>query len=102
MISLVGEIQYFLRHTLHLKDRVVTYILAYVLWFKPHPHCRDYFGPPIQVCLQDYESPSPASFVPVGRISHRCASASIKYNLKTANGHERVFVVMPLERQFIM
>ena len=106
MILLIGEIQYFLKHTLHLKNgdcqETVTYILAHVLWFKPLPNCRDYFGPPIQVCLQDYESYSSASFVPVAQISHSCASASIKYNLKTANGQERVVVVVPLERQFTM
>ena len=100
-----GEIQYFLRHTVVVKNgdetHKVTHILAFVLWYKLHPQCKDYFGLSSQVCLQHYEDCSAASFMPVSRISHRCAASKVKYNLGTI-GSESVVIVAPLERQFNM
>ena len=73
------------------------YTLACIHWYKVHPNARFYFGLPIQVCLPSFETESVGAFMPVSRIDSVCVVASLRYDLKTPNGKERVTVAVPLD-----
>ena len=98
----VGVIQYFFQHTVTIQSPTgetvdLPYTLACIHWYKVHPDARFYFGLPIQVCLPSFETESVGAFMPVSRIDSVCVVASLRYDLKTPNGKERVTVAVPLD-----
>ena len=96
----VGVVQYFIKHTISLKDVAndIEHVFAYVKWKKKHEEV-DYYGISASVCVNDCEPYSICNFIPVQRIAAKCAFCLIK--LKCRNGiEELVFVACPVPIKF--
>jgi len=93
----VGCVQYFLKHTLSViedgRTQHMEHIFAYVMWKKLHS-CFDYFGKSAIVNEDEYDTTGPNNFIPVQRITHRCAHTRMKLNLQGFN--ETVYIVCPI------
>ena len=92
----VGVIQYYIQHTVSFStnvDRQINHVFAYVLWKEKHPN-EDYFGVSATVCFDHFCLPSACSYLPVQRISSKCAHAiqPLTFNSVTEN----LFVACPL------
>ena len=68
--------------------------LAHVQWFQEHPR-RDFFHSSVIVSSTLFESSSPASFIPVSRITARCAVLN-ELTFKFDYGEDRVCLAIPL------
>ena len=95
----VGVIQHFIHHSLSVHcdsdvDKSIPHIFAYVKWFKKH-RSFDFFGSSATVVTEDFEPFSPFSFIPVQRISNRCAHGSLSIDFGKGF-EENVVVVIPL------
>lgn len=93
----VGEVQYFLKHTVTLERNGCTesieHIFAYVYWKKLHPE-ENWFGVSATVCTDLNELSNYSLFLPVQRIACRCAHAIMKVQFPSHT--ETVFVVCPI------
>ena len=91
----VGEVMYYCRNTVTFKDstgvQVTKYFtLAYVRWIQKHSKAH-HFGSSAIVCIKNsFESFSMCSFIPISRISCKCATTSVDIN------DESVYVACPL------
>ena len=97
----VGEVQYFFKHSITVRTEegllCLKHVFAFVRWKQTHP-LMDWFGTSATVCSNMFESLYPCNFIPVQRISCRCAHALISVNF----GHmvETVFIACPLPLRF--
>lgn len=98
----MGVIQYFLKHTVSMKDKCgrtkdFHHILCDVKWFISHPESH-WFGTSAVITHAFEEGVSPTRFMPVQRIACRCAHAIMTLDLP--HGNEKVFVAIPIVRNF--
>lgn len=94
--SRVGIVLSFLTHKVTFgPDQLSQDIcLARVQWLQKHPR-RDFFHSPLIVSTTLYESPSPASFIPVSRIAARCAILNgVKFEFDY--GEDNICLAIPL------
>ncbi len=93
----VGEVQYFLKHVVTFERNgtkdTIEHIFAYVYWKKKHPS-EDWFGTSATICTDLYEL-NGNSFLPVQRISCRCAHATLKVQFDS-HTPDSVFVACPI------
>ena len=96
----VGEVQYFILHSVQLSSSLETrdstsvpHIFAYVMWKKLHIR-RDYFGASSTVSADEFEPPSLSCYLPVQRISCRAAHAVMC--IKFEHASESIFIACPL------
>ena len=93
----VGVVQYFLKHETMIKNTIesktVVHVFAYVNWKQNHPNV-DWFGISSTVCLDMFENESCSSFIPIQRISCRCAHVLTEINFD--NCIETVFIACPV------
>ena len=98
---LVGVVQYFVRNKVTISDSDTTdenveHAFAYVKWKKLHPKF-DWFGQSATVCINDTEE---SNFLPVQRISCRCAHVLLPVKFETHE--ENVFIACPLPIRYYM
>ena len=99
----VGEVQYFIKHTIKVvsidsSSQVnETHIFAYVYWKKTHPH-HNWFGISATVCSDLDEDPCACCFIPVQRISARCAFTCLPVKFSTHT--ETVFIACPIPLKY--
>ena len=99
----VGVVQYYIKHTISLTyvystpEESRTYhfdhVFARVAWKQKHPN-EDHFGISATVCFDLFESSNACTFLPVQRISCRCAHAVLP--IEIAHITENLFVACPL------
>tara|TARA_B110000881_G_C18591011_1_gene527951 strand:- start:147 stop:2789 length:2643 start_codon:yes stop_codon:yes gene_type:complete len=95
-----GKIQYFLTHTMEMNGTKYKHILACVRWFqKPRDRVQagvhlfdDNATKPISNWKETFVPAGPASFIPVQRISSKCAIVS--------DTVKNIVYVCPLQRRF--
>ena len=69
-----AQIDYFIKHTILIKETPVTHLLASPSWFKPHPKSSD-FGKPLTVWYNDLFEPGGLhSYLPVQFLTNRTVS----------------------------
>lgn len=96
----VGVIQYFLIHYFSSAEvDEERHIFAYVKWKQPHRH-QSYFGKSAIVSEDQFEVTDACCFLPVQRISNRCAYALLTVSFPDIT--ERVFVACPLEFNYML
>ena len=67
------NIHYFMKVSFNFNMSISSFLFAYVSWFYPHPH-RHALGKPAELwCHSMFESFGLHSFVPIDRLSCRCA-----------------------------
>jgi len=93
----VGCAQHFIAHELSYnkngKSHKMQHIFAFVVWKRCHRY-YDHFGQSAIVCEDTDDNSGPSNFLPVQRISHRCAYSEIKYNLQ--GFEETVLIACPI------
>ena len=97
----VGKIQYFLLHSIefisHSRMEKQLHLFCYVQWKKPHAH-SNFFGQSAVVCTDDYEPPSPCSFIPAQRILGKCAHVVLPVDFESLE--ETVFIACPIPLKY--
>ena len=92
----VGQIKYFVQHSLNPSDQNrQTHIFAVVSWFKHHQH-RHWFGSSALVCSNETEAPSDFSIIPIQRIKSVCIHGSLDLSFCPEELSENVLVVIPI------
>lgn len=99
----VGVIQFFIQHSYsyctsgNSEVKKEEHIFAYVRWKEIHP-CHDYYGVSATVCIDMFEPLNSCCFLPVQRISSRCAYIILPVNLN--NITETVFIACPIPLKY--
>ena len=97
----IGVVQYFIQHSAEFyKDQgssseteKLPHLFCYVHWKKEHPKAN-WFGISAIVCDDCFETPDACSFMPVQRITNKCAFA--KLNIKFERHEDFVFIACPV------
>ncbi len=89
----LGRIKYFFKHGIRLgTDQSATHILCAVQWYTEFKDTLPVgYAEPVQVFRKKCLSPGPASFMPVQRISSKCA-----YGFGKVNGYKDCIIVSPV------
>ena len=100
ILKRIGKILYFLKHTVKLIDTnkrqyKKTHIFCRVQWYQYHNY-PEYFGSSAIVCTNIYEVEGPCCFLPLARVSNRCAAGEIEIDFDPPLGTDKVFVAIPL------
>ena len=98
----IGVVQYFIQHSLEVyKDHgrsgeteKLQHLFCFVQWKKQHPN-TNWFGMSAIVCDDSFESQDACCFMPVQRISNKCAFAKLN-NIKFDSYEDSVFVACPI------
>ena len=98
-----GHVKFFFRHNIMLektdKDKVsVQALLAYIEWYKQHPE-KKCFHPPTTLWYPDFEPTSDASFMPINRITCRCAQSQtyMTFSERPYNNGQAI-VIIPIDK----
>lgn len=97
----VGRIVYFMKHCVSLKDTASdsilkkTHIFCRVQWHQYHTH-PTYFGSSAIVCTNLTETEDLCCFLPLKRISSRCAVGNMKIDFGPPLGEDSALVAIPL------
>ena len=103
LLKRIGKI-YFLRHSVKLTDTdnrqyKKIHIFCRVLWYQYHTH-PEYFGSSAIVCTKNFEVEGPCCFLPLARISNRCAAGEIEIDFPPPLGTDNVFIAIPIPFNF--
>ena len=101
----VGLITSFLRHvikivpqgTCDMQQQELSHVLATVKWYEPHSF-TSYLRPSVVIMSSIFSPFSCASFMPVSRISARCAYLETTFNF--SYGDDKIVVCVPLHKKF--
>lgn len=97
----IGKVTYFLEHFVKITDQSgntqkKTHIFCRVLWYQYHNY-KDFFGSSAVVCTKLFEVEGPVCFLPLTRVSNRCAAGEIKVDFGPPLGNDHVFIAIPLQ-----
>ena len=94
----IGVVQYFIHHSVEFyvhhaggETEKLQHLFCYVYWKKQHPNAN-WFGISAVVCDDCFESPEACCFIPIQRITNKCAFA--KQNVKLDSYEDSVFVFL--------
>ena len=103
LLKRIGKVMYFLKHSIKVMDASrelkKTHIFCRVLWYQYHNY-PEYFGSSAIVCTKLYEVEGPCCFLPLARVSNRCAAGEIAIDFDPPLGTDKVFVAIPLTFKF--
>lgn len=92
-----GKVRFFFKHSVNNAGKYMEMIFASVRWCKPYRHVTDYNVSPLEVYkFKEYKPGGPSSFIPVQRITSKCAFATSHIDNNT------VTIACPLNRTFFM
>ena len=99
----LGQVQFYIKHRIIFTDQLqvdeaLEFTFAYVHWYIQHEHW-DWFGSNCFVCYPSFHTPSVMSFIPLSRISSKCAFGSYSGNFGDGL-HQTVFIAIPIQSSF--
>ena len=99
-----GKVIYFLKHSIKLIDpnkklQKKSHIFCRVQWYQYHSH-PEFFGSSAIVCTKLIEVEGPCCFLPLARVSNRCAAGELQIDFGPPLRTDRVFVAIPLPFNF--
>ena len=83
-----GKVLHYIVHSLQVDDTIKTHLLAVVEWFKKS-ECDLGYQHPVSVWQNRTQNNGPAMFLPIQRISGKCAWALVK------QGNQKFLVISP-------
>ena len=105
---------YFLKDSVRLTDvnnrhygkkkrhyKIKQHLFCRVRWCQYHIY-PEFFGSSAIVCTNLFEVEGPCCFLPLSRVSNRCAARDIEVDFDPPFGTDRVFVAIPLPFNFNM
>ena len=93
----VGNIKYFLKHTIKLANNSQDHIFCYITWKQTHPR-SDWYGTSAIISSTLNEVEDACCYMPIQRVAYRCASGELTVDFGDIT--ESVFVASPVAIKF--
>lgn len=73
-----GKVHYYFTHSIMLNNVLTQHLIAYVMWYEPHPD-RNKLGKPLELWYKDmFQTTGPSSYIPIQRISNKFVFCTTK------------------------
>ena len=100
----VGQIQKIIRHSTKsfyrgsIEER--HHVFCIIEWYIKH-NSDNWYGTSAMTCTNITYTESSCSFLPIQRISHRCAYGNLKVIIPPRVSEEDIFVAIPIDLKFL-
>ncbi|XP_065892610.1 uncharacterized protein [Dysidea avara] len=98
----VGRIQKIIRHSTKASGSLVErhHVFCMVEWYNKH-RTENWYGTSATICTNITNSENSCSYLPIQRISHRCAYGNLKVIIPPRVSEEEIFVAIPIDLKFL-